>query len=292
MLFTEILKISYIQMNLMKRILVVIICFYSFCPITFASPAPNDKMTISVVKDDSSNAGYFYLYVAKKGNKTLWKYESQGPLFGWPGKIFHDDVSGMYVLESENLLVIDRHGKVRKQLNTGAIYAPRSIFLKDGNLVYNTCNIAVVPYDPKRDGAQLAAWLRESRHVVAYNVRALHSEWSAAESDVGVPISCNSRYLNTIRTVNLDECLEDGKKTPIVSIDKVDVKTGHLISSAILRITRPEALSLMRYALSNGPTPIAKVMWTATGVHVYGLDSGQDKKVYAGKIKKSATRKS
>lgn len=93
-------------------------------------------------------------------------------------------------------------------------------------------------------------------------MRTLHYEWSAAESDVGVPISCNSRYLNTIRTVNLDQCLEDDKKTPIVSIDKRDVKTGHLINSAILRITRSEALILLgQYPLGYGPNSPAKVIW-------------------------------
>jgi len=263
---------------------------------TVSTPSlSNDKVTISVVENNNSNDGYFYLYVAKKGNKTLWKYDSQGQIFGSPGKILLDDVSGRYVLESGNLLVVDQYGKVRKQLNSDPLYSPRSIFLKGGNLVYDTGNLPIVHYIPKRDGAQLAASLRESRRVIVYNVRTLHYEWSAAESDVGVPVSCNGQYLDTIRIVNLDECLEDGKKTPIVSIDKVNVKTGHLMSSAILSVTREEALILMeQYALGHGPNPPVKVMWTTTGVHVYGLWSGWSdksgqstprKKAYTGKIK-------
>jgi len=253
-----------------------------------ATPAPDDQVTISVVQD---NNGDWY-YVAKKRNKTLWKLDSFGPIFDQPGKIFHDNPSGMYVLESQNVLLVDRYGKVRKQLEDGAAYSPRFISLKDGNLVYDTGNLHIAHYDPKRDEAQLAAWLRQARRVVVYNVRTLRYEWNAAESDIGIPLSCNNRYLDTMSIVNLTECLEDDKKTPIVSIDKIDIRTKHRLSSAILSITRPEALDLIGEFLGVGPISPAKVMWTATGVHVYGLYSGQDKKVYTGKIKKSATRKS
>lgn len=225
---------------------------------------------MTIVQEDKGEDWYF---VAKKRNKILWKYDA------W-GKVLHDDYSGMYVLESVNLLVVDRFGKVRKQLWNGAAQNPRSIFLQNGNLVYDTGNLAT-GVRVRQEWAMTAAWLREARRVCAYDVRNLRFLWSAAESDVGIPISCNNQYLDTMVIINLVRCLKTPNKTPIVAIDEINIKTGSHIRRAILSTTRSEALSLKDCFLDSVRNPPSHVIWTATGVHIYGLFERN----YIGKIK-------
>ena len=251
----------------MKRIAVFIIYFCCSCPILFASSAPNGKVAISVAHKDGYN-----FFVAKKGNKTLWRYDA------W-GTMFRDSYSGMSVLESANLLVVDRYGKVRKQLSIGAVESPQFLSLMHGNLVFEMGNLAPGVIVPK-DWRLTAEWYRTARRICAYNVRTLRYLWSAGETDIGTPVSCNGRDLDTLRIVNFIQCLKNPRKTPIVAIDEINVTTGHRICSAILSISRTDALSLKSCFFGGGANPPAHIIWTPTGGHVYGLFGGN----YVGKI--------
>lgn len=232
------------------------LCFCLFLISAFGSSASAGQATISIVQKNGGAGNYF---IAKRGNKILWKHNSWGP-------ILRDQQSGISVLESSELLVVDRFGRIRKRLDVGAAHDPRSIFLKHGCLVYDTGALAVAVYDPKTEGLHLASWLRRVRHVHAYNVRAYHQLWEASEADIGLPISFRDDHINTLRIVNITECLQSRKATPIAALSEVAARSGLRVRSAILSIQRPAALDLMGAFLGIESVPPAVVRWTATGV--------------------------
>ena len=212
-----------------------------------------------------TKSGAFDYFVGKKDGATLWTFPSQGPCL-------RDDLSGSSVLVSTDLIIVDRMGVVKNRLRFGSAEPPRTVMLENGILVYDTGNLAIGAYDPATDVPELTLFLRSARRVCAYNVRTDRKLWEVPETDTGLPLSRQNGELDTIRIVNLKQCLEHPLRTPVLAIDCIDTNSGQRLRSAVLSLKRTEALSIKDEILNSfgGGSP-CDVTWTLTGVYVSKL---------------------
>ena len=224
-----------------------------------ASPSQVTITTVSTPGDPSDEK-----WVAKKQGKVLWSENCIGPEV-------HDQTSGMTVLGSNDLLIIDRAGTIKNRLRLGAVNDPRALFLDGGYLVYDTGALAVAHYDPKSEGGHLWRWLKEVRRLHVYDVKAGHPLWEAPELSLGLPVALDGSKLETVRIVNFANCLQNPRTLPKVFLMETDVRTGKTQRYARLLVTQSEALNLLHDALGIERMEVSRVHWTATSVSIKGL---------------------
>jgi hypothetical protein len=132
------------------------------CLLTFMPALAGVQVTILV---GHHKGGTYDCFIAKSDNKTFRVYPTLGGML-------KDYLSGTSILESTELIVIDRKGSVRARLDFGAAQLPRSMFLSNGYLTYDTGNLAIgnTIREPK-ESSSYSSFGRFVRHAYSMSVR-------------------------------------------------------------------------------------------------------------------------